>query len=289
MRRLSIIGCGNAARTLGRLWHEAGYFEIAGILNRRFESSREAADFIGAGDAVGSIDALPDSDSFLIGTPDAAIGTACEALAQSRKLNQGITVFHLSGALASSILEPARKAGASVAGIHPVKSFADPAQSILDFNGTWCGCEGDPEALAELKPAFEQIGARLFDIDAASKTLYHAASVVACNYLVALEEVSLQAFEQAGVSRELGLQILEPILHGTVDNIVKLDTTEALTGPIARGDAETVARQLRALEAWNPEFAELYRRLGRIAADLSQKQGNVSEAALVKIRALLES
>lgn len=288
MTSLSIIGCGNAAGTLGHLWQQAGVFSIEGILNRSLDSGRRAAAFIGAGTAVGTIDALPASDIYLVGTPDKTIDTICSQLAGSGNLRKESAVFHLSGALASSVLDSARQVGAAIASIHPVKSFADPANSANSFTGTWCGCEGDAAALKALKPAFEAIGARLFDIDAEHKSLYHAASVIACNYLVALEEVSLQTFEQAGVPRLQAMQILEPILHGTVDNIVKLDSADALTGPIARGDTEIVEKQLEALKTWKPEIAELYKQLGRVTTDLSEKQGHAPEPALARIRELFE-
>ena len=284
---LSVIGCGRAARTLARLWHDAGIFRIGGILNSSLESAREAIDFIGAGTAAAAIEEIPVSDLYLIGCPDDSIWECCSLLADSTLPLDGATVFHLSGALASNELDPARELGASVASVHPVMSFADPAKAIGDFEGTWCGIEGDVAALAQLEPAFRAIGARCFHIEASGKGLYHAASVIACNYLVTLEELSLQTFEAAGIRRETALEILAPILRGTVENILALDTTEALTGPIARGDVSVIERHIRNLGEWNPEVAALYRRLGLATAELSQKQGNAPAGSLTAIRELL--
>ena len=287
MKSLSVIGCGRAARTLARLWQDAGIFRISGILNSSLESTREAIDFIGAGTAAATIEELPASDLYMLGCPDDKIRECCTKLAERRPSLDGTTVFHLSGALASSELECARQLGASVARVHPVMSFADPAKATGDFVGTWCGMEGDEEGLALLEPAFEAIGARCFHIDASGKSLYHAASVIACNYLVTLEELSLQTFEAAGIRRETALELLAPILRGTVENILALDTTRALTGPIARGDVSVIEAHIQALEQWNPEVAALYRRLGLATVDLSQKQGNAANEALDKIREYL--
>ncbi|MGD9254517.1 MAG: DUF2520 domain-containing protein [Chromatiales bacterium] len=287
MKTLSVIGCGSAVRTLVRLWQDAGIFRIGGILTSRPESAREAAAFIGSGTAIAAIEELSLSDLYLIGCPDDSIGECCIQLAGSNLVTEGTVVFHLSGALASSELEPVRHKGASVASVHPVMSFAHPEKAIGDFAGTWCGMEGDDAALALLEPAFEAIGARPFRIEASGKSLYHAASVIACNYLVTLEELSLQTFEEAGIGRETALQILAPILRGTVENILALGTTEALTGPIARGDVSVIERQIRTLEQWNPEIAALYRKLGRATADLSGKQGNAPASCLAAIRELL--
>ncbi|MEJ2329660.1 MAG: DUF2520 domain-containing protein [Gammaproteobacteria bacterium] len=287
MKRLSVIGCGSAARTLTRLWHDAGIFRIGSILNSSPGSAREAVSFIGAGTAAATIEELPSSDLYLIGCPDDNIRQCCRLLADNTRSCDGITVFHLSGALASSELDSLRHQGASVASVHPVMSFADPAKAIGDFAGTWCGMEGDDQAIALLEPAFKAIGARCFRIDASGKSLYHAASVIACNYLVTLEEISLQTFEAAGIGRETALQILGPILRGTVENILALGTTDALTGPIARGDVSIIERHLQALEQWNLEVAALYRGLGMVTADLSEKQGNAPEDLLSAIRELL--
>ena len=181
----------------------------------------------------------------------------------------------------------AKAVGALIASVHPVKSFADPAQAIGDFAGTFCGMEGDVAALDVLQSAFTRIGANLFPLNAQTKTLYHTASVMACNYLVALQEVSLQTFAQAGVERELAMQILQPIVQGTAANIFHLGTTQALTGPIARGDDSVVAKQLQALAQWQPDYAQLYRLLGKTACELSAQQAHASEESLAAIRALL--
>jgi predicted short-subunit dehydrogenase-like oxidoreductase (DUF2520 family) len=287
VKRLSVVGCGSAARTLTRLWHDAGIFSIGSILNSSPGSACDAVAFIGAGTAATTTEQLPASDLYLIGCPDDSIRECCALLADSSHPLDGATVFHLSGTLASSELDSIRHQGASVASVHPVMSFADPAKAIGDFAGTWCGMEGDDQALALLQPAFESIGARCFRIDASGKALYHAASVIACNYLVTLEEISLQTFEAAGIGRETALQILGPILRGTVENILALGTTDALTGPVARGDVSIVERHLQALEQWNPEVAALYRRLGMVTADLSDKQGNAPHESLTAIRELL--
>ena len=131
------------------------------------------------------------------------------------------------------------------------------------------------------------IGANTFHIDPQQKTLYHTASVIACNYLVALQEISLQTFAQAGVERELAMQILAPIVRGTAENVFRLGTANALTGPIARGDYRVVERQLSALQTWQPDFADVYRLLGKTAVELSQQQGHATADDLATLHEML--
>lgn len=287
MKTLSIIGCGKVGKTLGYLWQRAGTFRIGGVLNRSLSSAQRAVDFIQAGQAVTQLCDLPPSDVFLLGCADNQLADCCAELASSGVLRTGNVVLHCSGALSSAILQPAHERGAYIASIHPIKSFADPAQAIHDFAGTFCGMEGDDAALSLLEPCFTQLGAQTFRIDATQKTLYHAASVMACNYLVALQEISIQTFAQAGVERALAMQILQPIVRGTADNVFRLGTASALTGPIARGDTQVVTRQLQALQQWQPDYAALYRLLGKTAVALSAQQGNAAASDLATLRDLL--
>ncbi len=269
---LNIIGCGNVGKTLGHLWTRQNVFKVQDILNQSHQSSIAAVDFIQAGHVVQSFADLRPADLFLIGTPDQHIAESCTALLASKILRAGNIVFHCSGAMPSSILDAVHAVGASIASIHPIKSFADPKASTLSFTGTFCGAEGTRDALEILIPAFEKIGGKILDIDPAQKTYYHAAGVVVSNYLTALMELGVQSYMQAGISREQALAIIDPIAQGTLQNIVSLGTAQALTGPIARGDVETVVRQLEAFQQWKPEFGELYRLLGGVALGLAEKK-----------------
>jgi predicted short-subunit dehydrogenase-like oxidoreductase (DUF2520 family) len=173
--------------------------------------------------------------------------------------------------------------------MHPVKSIPDPARAAQTFAGTWCGAEGDAQALALLKPAFAAIGARLFDIDPASKTIYHAASVIACNYLAALVESAVQCYGKAGLERSTALQVMEPLMRETLDNIFRLGTGAALTGPIARGDTEVIARHAAALTTWNPGIAAIYRALGAATLELARAQGTMKDEAYSALARVLAS
>jgi predicted short-subunit dehydrogenase-like oxidoreductase (DUF2520 family) len=224
---------------------------------------------------------------WLITTPDRAIPGACEALASSALLRPGDVVFHCSGALSSMELLAAQRAGAHFASVHPLKTFATPAEAVRTFAGTPCVAEGDGKALELLEPAFERIGARVLHIDSAAKTLYHAASVIVCNYLVALLDTGLRVYEKAGVPRERAAALIEPIVRETVDHVFSVGTARALTGPISRGDDGIVARHLDALRECNQVDA-IYRALGLAAVDLAKEQGAAGAEALERIRALLK-
>lgn len=289
MKTLNIIGCGRVGRALASLWREQRVFVIQDVLSGTPHGTRSATAFVGAGRATNWLEEMQPAEVWMLTPPDDKIVHSCENLARSRLLRRGDIVFHCSGALSSGELRSAAVAGAKVASVHPLKSFADPRDAVLTFAGTWCAAEGDRAALDVLQPAFERIGARISEIDPRFKTLYHAASVMVCNYLVALLETGLRAYEKSGLTRETALAMMEPLVRETVDNVFKLGTVKALTGPIARGDHAVVARQLEALSAWDAHAGEIYKTLGVVALQLAQAQGEADAEALERLCVLLDA
>lgn len=267
MHSLSVIGGGHVGRALGRLFAQAGApgrasaaapFELRSVLARSLASAQRAVDFIGAGTPAAGYAALRPADVYMLAVGDDQIVPACAALAAAVPL-QGAIVFHCSGALASDRLQAARDAGAYVASVHPIRSFADPEAVAAAFAGTFCGIEGDPPALAVLEPALLAIGARPVAIDAAAKTVYHAAAVFASNYLTTVLDAALRAYQAAGIPEATARELARPLVTETVANVFRLGAAPALSGPIARGDMATVARQQQAVTQWDAPTGELYR------------------------------
>jgi len=288
VKTINVVGCGNVGKTLSRLWTRHRVFRVQSILNRSLGSGLRAVDFVGSGCAVESYSQLERADLVMISTSDEAIEGCCEQLCRAGILEKGVLVFHVSGSLPSTLLEPARVQGALIASVHPVKSFADPARAVETFAGTLCALEGDPEALGVIRDCLDACGATTFPVDPRFKTIYHAATVVVSNYLVALMEVGLRCLEKAAIPRETALEILQPIVTGTVENLFELGPVAALTGPIARGERSVVEGQHQALGEWDEAIRAVYRSLGQIAVDLSAAQGNADPEALAAIRRTLE-
>jgi predicted short-subunit dehydrogenase-like oxidoreductase (DUF2520 family) len=289
VKTLNIIGAGRVGRACGRLWAQAGVFEVQDTLTRSLESADAAVRFIGAGRAVAALDEMRVADVWMIATHDDAIAAACRALSGSGKLAPNDVVFHVSGATPSADLDPARERGALIASVHPIKTFTDADSATKTFDGTYCSAEGDPQALRLLKPAFERIGARLFEIEPEQKSVYHAGGVFACNYLAALIEAALRCHEKAGIPRAASLKALEPMVRETVDSIFEQGPARALSGPISRGDVTTIQRQLAIVESWNREVGSLYRGLGLVAVALAEADGRLDAARAAELRRALAS
>lgn len=267
---INLIGAGKVGRVLGRLLAESG-MALQDVLTRSEASARDAVAFIGAGRAVAGMDQLRPADIWLLAVGDDEIAPVCAQLSATYSL-AGNVVFHCSGAKSSEELQAA--AGAFAASVHPVRSFADPAHVALHFRDTFCGVEGDPRALAVLTPAMQAIGARVVPIDAAAKTVYHAASVFASNYLVTVIDAALRAYQAAGIPEGVARDLLAPLATETLANVLRMGPEAALTGPIARGDLATVARQQAALDAWEGATGQLYGALAEATTRLAGRRGD---------------
>ena len=279
---LSCIGAGRLGKTLCHLF--AQHLHIGHIINCSEDSARLAVKFIGAGQARRV--PVDSADIWLIATPDNEIKAASAVLRTASVLRESDTVFHCSGALNAAELDIS---DCHTASVHPIHSFADPQQSISQFAGTPCGMEGNRRALERLQPLFEQVAAKPFVIDSQHKALYHAATVMTCNYLVSLLELGQKMLTAAGVSPQQGVNPLEPLIRQTLDNYFNTDAISALTGPISRGDTATVASHIQALQQQPNNWQQVYRALGNTTRAIAAKQGQASAENLSAIDRLLNS
>ncbi|MEW9899542.1 DUF2520 domain-containing protein [Chitinivorax sp. PXF-14] len=284
MTTLNVIGAGRAGRVIARRLHDAGCCDILAVCNRSLDSAQAAVDWIGHGLAVSELSRLPRAQAWLIAAPDDEIEAVAARLADLGALDAGQLAFHLSGAKPATALVALAQQGVQTASLHPLQSFAAPGLSHAGFTGTYCALEGDQAAVDRLRPWVEAIGGHAFTVASADKALYHAAAVLACNDLVALLETSLRCFEQAGLARPQAIEALQPLLRGTLDNVSRLGTVQALTGPVARGDAGVVAHHQAAIAARLPAVLPTYRALGWVALELATARGQLPAERLAALR-----
>jgi len=264
---------------MGVCLRRAGYPVVA-MAAHSLASARRAAAFIGAGKAFASVvKAAGAGRLILLGVPDDRIEPICRQIADGGGFCAGQTVVHFSGLHSSRILSSAAACGAAVASCHPMQTFATAEQAVHMIKGTYFTCEGDAAALRVVRPMVRAVGGRLLAIPTEGKVPYHVGAVIACNYLVALLEATLSLYEGLGVDRRRTMQALKPLLEGTLANVSKLGTSEALTGPIARGDAGVVEAHLTWLRRHRPDLVPAYEALGRLALDLARRKGELPPEA----------
>jgi predicted short-subunit dehydrogenase-like oxidoreductase (DUF2520 family) len=226
----------------------------------------------------------------LLCVPDDAIETLCGELVTARAFTRGGLVAHCSGARSSECLASARRElGCHVASFHPLQSFPTVEAALDSLPGSYCFGEGDEDALTALEGLGAAIGAHCVRIDTRHKPMYHAAAVVACNYLIGTLDAALSLATTARIERQTAWKALEPLIRATLENVSKLGTEAALTGPIARGDASTVTSHLAALDRSAPELSGLYRALGSWTVGLALRKGSIEErAARILLAALAD-
>jgi predicted short-subunit dehydrogenase-like oxidoreductase (DUF2520 family) len=236
--RVGVVGAGRLGTALTAALREAG-LEVEGPAGR--------------GEVPHGCDAI------VLCVPDSEIPAAAATIAGAAPL-----VGHTSGATGLGALEPSRAAGF---GMHPLQTFAervghDGAREA--FAGAGCAVAGStPAALAFATGLAHTLGMTPFEIDDDGRAAYHAAASVASNFLVTLLAAAERIAAGAGLEPPDARSLLAPLVRRTVDNLGELGPERALTGPVARGDDATVARQRTAVEAAAPELVDLFDELVR--------------------------
>lgn len=272
---VAIVGCGRTGSALGVMLAQKGY-PFSGLASRSLDSARRLAARCGIdrySDRASSI--TRESDIILLTTPDDAIQQACERLVQENGISSGAAVLHCSGAHPSTILASARTAGAAIGSMHPLQSFASTEVIGNPFLGIQMAIEGDDAACRKAREIAIDLEAHPIAIGTETKPLYHAAAVVASNFLVVLMDMALRLNAAAGIPCEEGFAVLKPLITGTIHNIERIGPQAALTGPVVRSDLQTVKTHLQAMQAHAPEWLPLYRSLVRGTAELACKAGRI--------------
>ena len=283
MNFISIIGAGRLGKTLARLAQGSGRYRVLDVMTRRLESACAACEFIGAGRPVCDWAQLAPADLYLLAVPDAAIADCAQALAAAGVVPPGAVVFHASGVSESGML-PLAARGAHLGSLHPAFSFADPERAAEYFVDVLCALEGDAPACAALRTLAQAVGGRPFQLATGGKPAYHAALSVASNYLVTLTAMAQELARQGGVPVELLTPLLGGLMRQTLENALVLGPQAALTGPIVRGDASTVALHLQAMD--DAGLRAAYQALGRQTAALAGER--LSEPARRQVLSVLE-
>jgi predicted short-subunit dehydrogenase-like oxidoreductase (DUF2520 family) len=261
---LALVGPGRAGTTVAAALAARGW-RVGVVVGSGLDSAsaRAAADRFGA-----PIESLEDSvaatDLVIIATPDAAIGSVATRLASCVRPDQ--LVIHLSGARGIEVLAalPCR-----IGSLHPLQTLPTVDAGLARLPGSWCAIAGDPQVAV----LAEQLGLHPIAVSGADRVRYHATACIASNHLVAL----LGQLERVS---PVPLEALLPLVRASVDNVADLGAARALTGPVARGDVETIRAHLEALPQGERDG---YRALARLAYELAGRGTGAADAELAAV------
>jgi len=282
---VSIIGLGAVGRSLARSLAAAGYPLLTCIDRQRSACEELCADFDETTVSTNLGSLRVETEILLICVPDEQIAAVDQNLRKILPQMRLRVCAHTSGALAASALKSAANLNIPTASMHPVQTFPQ-GRAIIPLKGIYFALEGDPAATGILEIMVADIGAKSFNIATEHKPLYHAAAVFVSNFIPVLLRSGTDLAAASGISEKEFLQMAAPLIRQSLENALKSGPAEALTGPIARGDALTVEKHLKALRAESPAALALYRMLSLKALELAMESG-LPEEQFENLRRLL--
>lgn len=281
MAEISIIGAGRLGTSLAIALRNKGH-TIKALSCRRRSSAIESRRLIEAGRAFTDNGAAArEGEIIFLCLPDEEIKKVACKLSRIETDWRKKTVFHTSGLLGSDVLEPLRKQGAAVASFHPIQTFSQKVTPLRHWKGIYFGLEGGSGALSVARQIIRQLGGHPLILEARLKPLYHGACSIASNFFVVLLDTAAHLLQEIGVDEEKASRLLLPLAQGTLHNVKRFDIPKSLTGPVIRGDSETVRAHLKALHS-HPDYSEVYKKLGLLALRMIPDK----ELPARKIRAL---
>ncbi len=255
----------------------AGAGRVGGALAKALRSVGVDVVCVAKRDTLGRIGAR--ATHVIIAVSDRAIESVADEIARAPgKLR---VALHTCAAYGTEPLRALAERGIACGVLHPLQTIDDPDTALL--RGIAFAISGDPAAMAFAEEIARALDGMVLRIPPEKRALYHAAAVFASNYVTVLLDTAARLLSQAAIPERDALTALAPLARTAVENAVLRGPAQALTGPIARGDAETITAHLRALSEHD---AELYRTLGREALVLARGRG-LPDAATERIEALL--
>lgn len=283
-KSFSIIGAGRvgialAAALISRRRH------LKVIADSSLKKARRARKILGQGMATDNpARAVRRSELIFICVPDSQIEKVVEQLGPSDVKNKYI--FHTSGALSSRLLAPLAEAGARVGSFHPIQTFASEVPDKDIFKGIFIGLEGQPEAIEMGVELARALKSQVILLAPEDKPAYHLACSISSNFLVVLLSEIKDIMRTIGLDERATLDVLTPLLNKTLHNVKKLGIEESLTGPVVRGDVETVKKHLEITSGF-PGLDRVYRAMALEALKIAEKRG-LGEDRLKALKQLLE-
>ena len=272
---VTVIGAGAMGRVLAARLHERGY-PVLGVISRTRASAESLGRRVGARIYSDVFADLPPATRLVvICVPDSQIGPVAERLSRVPHAWRRTVVLHTSGALAADALQPLADEGARVLSFHPLQAIT-PQSEPAALDGVYAGVEGPAPAVAAGIELAANLGMRYLVLTAEAKPRYHLAASVASNFLVTLHAVVQQVLQTLDLDRATAQEVMAPLVRGTLANLEASTPEDALTGPIARGDLETVRRHGLALRRHLPHLVPVYAALAMETVSLAVRSAHLN-------------
>jgi predicted short-subunit dehydrogenase-like oxidoreductase (DUF2520 family) len=269
--RTAIVGTGRVAQAVGRLMADAGIPPVV-VAGRTAAHAQRAASFIGPGVKAARIREIPSiADRVLIAVADAGIPSVVDDLSDGGM--RGGIALHTSGAHGPALLDALAVRGVSCGVLHPLQTIADPERGVAALRGASFGIGGAVAAIEWAEQLVAAAGGTPLRVRDQGFASYHAGAVMASNAVVAAIDAAVVLLGAAGIDRPAALQALRPLCLTSARNAFDIGPEAALTGPVQRGDAETIKTHTAALASAPRPVADLYRASARALVDIARRRG----------------
>ena len=284
--KIGIIGAGKVGIAIARVLKKKG-FEVAAVADVTGEKALNMArQYLGNSVSYtdNNMEVVGTCDIVAITTQDGAIREVAKEIHEKAERLDDKLFFHTSGANPSSILKPLDGKGAILGSLHPLQTFPDIDSAIRALPSTYIFVEGDERALRILETLGKGIGHAVIPIDGKNKVYYHLSAVFICNLLCAL----LYASEEIMEKIDIRIEPFFPIIEATLQNIEAKGPLLSLTGPIVRGDSETVEGHIDALKNMKLH-KQIYKALSLVALDMVKERKIHNKETLGALQRILEA
>ncbi|MEX2394653.1 MAG: DUF2520 domain-containing protein [Actinomycetota bacterium] len=260
---VSIVGAGRVGGAIGVALSKAGY-EVTAAWSRSRAGRQRVHRFLDV-PVLDPAECAAAAEVTFVAVPDDAIAEIAEQLAPG--IHERSFVVHTSGGTSITALDAAKRAGARTGSLHPLQTIPDPARGVEALEGAAVAVTAhepaDVNALMRLARAW---GGKPFILDDESKGVYHAAAVFASNYVTSSLWAASTLLTRAGI-RNPG-PLLGPLVRASIENVLAHGGRKAITGPVARGDKETVKRHIAALKEIDPAITNGYKAFAEMTEQL---------------------
>jgi predicted short-subunit dehydrogenase-like oxidoreductase (DUF2520 family) len=267
IERVVVVGPGRVGLALGYALAQSGAVRELVFYGRRPEPPSHPLFGQGlAGYHFGLAPIPPGTEAVILAVPDDTIHELAHALAAQGAAPPGCAALHCSGALSAEPLAPLHVRGFAVGSLHPLQSLAHALQGAEQLPGSAFAVSGEPGAVAVARRLVAALGGQVLQIPVARRAQYHAAAALASNGLAALVATAARLLVRTGLEADTALAALYPLMRGSLANLERMGLQQGLTGPVSRGDVETVRLHLATLE---PRERSVYVALGLELTELA--------------------
>ena len=282
--RIGVVGAGRVGAVLAAALRAAGHDVVAAAGDS--DASRRRIVNLLPGVSRGKPTAVSrDSDLLLLTVPDDMLSNVVSMLAASGAIREGQYVAHTSGRHGLAVLEPARALGAKVLALHPAMTFTGTVVDLPRLAGCSFGVTAvDPDAVALARRLVEDLEGTLVWVPEERRALYHAGLAHGANHLVTLVTQAMELVRESGAADPAAT--LRPLLTAALENALTMGD-DALTGPIVRGDVETVRAHLQSIAATRPGTLPSYVALARATANTAVLDGRLLPIRAAKLIGIL--